>query len=152
MIINLLKKLLFLTIISVLVLPFPLVDAYKNDKKIKGYINYVSKIYWCTDRFSCLHEKAHLIDKENGFLSETDEYKIALLVYLITDINHNGINNKRQEILVNMIQEPREVYADVYAIYNGNIPDDLQSFYPDLTVKQTRFRFMDKTVFVPVGY
>ena len=122
----------------------------------KGYINYLSGIYWCTDSFSCKHEEGHLIDLQNHWISETDEFQIALLVYLMVEIQENRIslNNPAQQILVNMVQEPREVYADIYAIFGGNIPDCLKEFYPLPETKQYSFELpLDKgKLFAPLVY
>lgn len=94
-------------------------------KKLEGYINLATGAYWCSNSFSCLHEQAHLIDLRNRWISETDEYQIALLVYVVD--NKAGIDNR---ILTSLIKEPRERYANVFAIFGGNVPDSLKPFYP----------------------
>lgn len=140
------KRLLILFLMFIL-LPIPL-----NFENVAGYISYQSGIYWCTDSFSCKHEEGHLIDLQNHWISETDEFQIALLVYLIDEIKENGIalNSPTQQILVNMAQEPREVYADVYAIFDGDLPPGLAEFYPDLKTKQYIIDLPNGKIVIPV--
>ncbi|NUQ86789.1 MAG: hypothetical protein HUU11_18985, partial [Anaerolineales bacterium] len=50
-----------------LLLPIPL-------RGEEGQFNVISGLIWCSDRSSCLHEVAHALDREGGWISHGDDF------------------------------------------------------------------------------
>ncbi len=48
-----------------------------------GYYNSITNTIYCTDRESCIHEIGHKVDDENGWISETFEWKYAVDWYRV---------------------------------------------------------------------
>jgi hypothetical protein len=48
-----------------------------------GYYNSITNRIHCTNRESCIHEIGHKIDDENGWISETFEWKYAVDWYRV---------------------------------------------------------------------
>lgn len=116
------RRITFLSLLAffVFVLPVPRLGWL-------GVMNNVSGWYWCTSPSNCLHEQAHLIDKQAGWISKTDEYSEALFRYLVY---RSEMGEPEYSIMALLGYSMPEIYARVYAIFGGNVPDTLLSFYP----------------------
>lgn len=116
------RILILLFIFSYYVLPIPTVGGI-------GIINRVSGWYWCTDTYTCLHEQAHLMDKRAGWISETSEYADALFVVLVANTKTGEHEIETYKAIRLLGRNQIEVYADIYAIFGGNVPETLKPFY-----------------------
>lgn len=132
------KKLLFL--LAFILLPIPL--SFEN---VAGYTNYLTGIYWCTSHSSCMHELGHYLDMVNSWPSESDEYLIALLSYVT--INKETIDNR---ILIALTKSPKERYATIFEIFDGDLPPSLAEFYLDLETKQYIINLRNSKIVIPV--
>lgn len=97
-----------------------------------GVYNEYSDTAYCTDRLTCLHEIGHALDDKSGWISDSEEYRFALSMYLL-DANYDELYIQITYTLMTTKQEQmHEVYAWFFAYADGkieNIPPKLQPFY-----------------------
>ncbi|MBN1451122.1 MAG: hypothetical protein JW963_08925 [Anaerolineales bacterium] len=133
------KRILVLTLfLSWLLLPIP-------SPGNKGTFNQITGIRWCSDLYSCLHEQAHFIDKSNNWISQSQEFKEALQIYLISELQFN--TDKRAYQVAKLAiggGDVREIYADLYSLFGGNVPESLREFYLVPNTRECEF-------WLPVG-
>ena len=113
-------------LVGLWLLPIPPVGA-------NGAYNTWSGLYYCRTEAACIHEQGHRLDDQNGWISESLQYKTALKVYLILEPG-----SEQAQKIVSLLMEQdhalREVYATIYEIAGGNtdaIPPILQEFYKE---------------------
>lgn len=125
-----------IVVLAFLILPIPMPGT-------SGVHNSISNLYWCSDHYSCLHEKAHQMDKQQGWISHSVEWCNALHLYVIVQSRRDEVDPYTIAIfssfldyhpkLYYVFNDPSaELYADIYAMSNGNreeMPDALEPFY-----------------------
>ena len=94
-------KLIKWTIVCVallfLIVPIPLPGT-------SGVYNYVSNLYWCSDNVSCLHERAHQMDRNQGQISHSKEWSNALYLYVVVQSRNDEIDPFVVAILSSYVQ------------------------------------------------
>lgn len=104
---------IFIAIIILVVLyPFP---------EITGVYIKVSGLIWCKNKNACIHEIAHKIDDENGWVSHTNQFKETVELYAGYEIDRGFLNKNLEEI-----------YADIFENSGGvseNMPELLRPYY-----------------------
>ncbi len=108
-----------------------------------GVYNTITGLYWCSDTYSCNHERAHKMDAQLGWISHSKEWRTALgnyvlemyaqktfthITYLVLGKALAHENNFHQLIT----DEQAEIYADIFAISHASkaeMPDSLEPFY-----------------------
>lgn len=130
------KVLFIIVVLAFLILPIPMPGT-------NGVYNSFSNLYWCSDHYSCLHEKAHQMDRNQKQISHSDEWSNALYLYVIVQTRNNEINpfvvaimssylNPRHKFYYVFNDPSAELYANIYALSNGNrseMPESLAPFY-----------------------
>lgn len=123
-------------VLAFLVLPIPLPG--KN-----GAYNAFSNLYWCSDEYSCLHEKAHQMDRNQNWISHSDAWINELHLYVLVQSRIDKTNPYVIEILSSFLDyhykfyyifnDPNaELYANIYVMSDGTkekMPDSLEPFY-----------------------
>ncbi len=108
-----------------------------------GIYNSVSNLYWCSDHLSCLHERAHQMDRSQGWISHSKEWSDALYLYVLVQSQTDKADPYVIAILSNRLDyhhkfyylfndSNTELYAKIYELSNGDraeMPDSLESFY-----------------------
>lgn len=95
-----------------------------------GKFNIQTGLYWCTSVYSCLHEEAHKMDKAAGWISQTQDFKNALELYVIVEFQLPKTDPRAYKIIRMLINQPIvETYANIYALYDGNPPEILKEYY-----------------------
>lgn len=108
-----------------------------------GVYNSVSNLYWCSGTYACLHERAHQMDKTQGWISHTKEWSNALHLYVIVQSRNDAVDpfvivilssflDYHQKFYYVFNDQNAELYADIYALSNGKkeeMPDSLEQFY-----------------------
>ena len=90
------------------------------------YIAGIDYLY-CTSEKTCLHETAHRIDAQHGFISSKPEYQLEIYNY--------AVNNPDKLWGIQILSyrgSTSEMYAQMYESVKGNvdyIPVELQRFY-----------------------
>ena len=90
------------------------------------YIAGIDYLY-CTSEKTCLHETAHRIDAQHGFISSTPDFQMTVIKYAVN--NPDGLWSKE---ILNYKSGWSEMYAQIYQSVKGNvdyIPVELQRFY-----------------------
>jgi len=90
------------------------------------YIVGLDMLY-CTSETTCIHEQAHRFDAQNGFISSSIDYQVAVTSYTMT--NTNGMWSHE---IINYQSSWSELYAQMYQAVDGNVslmPVELQRFY-----------------------
>jgi len=90
------------------------------------YIPGIDFLY-CTSDKTCIHERAHQIDAENGFISSKMDYHIAVYVFAMTNPTDYW-----SSAILNYQNSYSEMYAQMYESVMGDIyllPEELQRFY-----------------------
>lgn len=102
-----------------------------------GAYNSWSRIAWCDNDHSCLHEIGHGLDQQAGWVSQSPEFAEAVRLYIVAGILG------QEELPVYMLamtytapdgQEPtkKELYANLYMLADGkaeNMPEGLRKFF-----------------------
>lgn len=86
-----------------------------------GMYNTVSGLIWCTSEKSCIHEVAHKLDDEGGWISETPEFERDVELLLGSDLERGFMN-----------KHIHEIYANLFAMAKGkeeNMPELLRPYY-----------------------
>lgn len=122
--------------LAFLILPIPMPGT-------NGAYNSVSDLYWCSDHFSCLHEKAHQMDRNQNWISRTDAWANELHLYVLVQSRIDKVDPYVVKILSSFLDyrhkfyyvfnDPSaELYANIYAMSDGTrekMPDSLEPFY-----------------------
>jgi len=90
------------------------------------YIAGIDYLY-CTSEKTCLHETAHRIDVQNGFISSTPEYQLVIQSYAA-----NNPDKLWSTQILNYNGSMSEMYAQMYESVSGRVellPVELQQFY-----------------------
>jgi len=133
------KKIAFIyaiIVLAFLILPIPMPGS-------TGAYNVISNLYWCSNHYSCLHEKAHQMDRNQGWISHSVEWNNALHLFAIVQSRTDKADPYVIAIFSSFLDyHPKfyyvfndpsaELYADIYALSNGNreeMPDSLEPFY-----------------------
>lgn len=90
------------------------------------YIAELDYLY-CTSEKTCIHEQAHRMDAQRGFISSTPEYQLAIRNYAI-----NNPGKLWSSQILNYRGSMSEMYAQMYESVSGNIellPIELRRFY-----------------------
>lgn len=106
------KKIILVSVLIWLFVPLPIFLHGRT-----GLYNTTTGLFWCADEISCRHEQAHYIDWHNGKISETEEFRKSVVIYIVADQDYSLIGYSMPEI-----------YAWMYA--NG-VPVGMEGFYPD---------------------
>ena len=102
-----------------------------------GAYNVTSRLAWCRTDAACIHEVAHALDQQAGWVSSSDEFYKALQMYLYAEIYSKGITELPASILEITYRgeggnAKREIYAFIFQYANGNpnnVPESLRVFY-----------------------
>lgn len=133
------KKLMWIyavVLLAFVLLPVPMPGA-------TGVYNSITNLYWCNNDASCLHEKAHQMDRTQGWISHSKEWSDTLHLYVIVQSRSNEADPYVVAILSSFLDyhhkfyylfndSNKELYANIYALSNGNkaeMPDSLEPFY-----------------------
>lgn len=120
--------LLALAGLSWCVLPIPL--PFSGDR---GEYNTISGLIWCSDDWTCLHEIGHKMDHEGGWISQGDEFRKALKVYVVVEIQSRNPSALARFILDTPLSGGArygynlraELYADIFATHAKGCPEQL---------------------------
>lgn len=107
------KKIFFLLVVFVFLIPFP-------SPWWSGMYNKVTGLYICETESACIHEIAHKLDDEAGWISHSDEFYQTVLLYLPNA--KKGFLNKNME----------ELYAGIFERAQGDLeamPEPFRHFY-----------------------
>lgn len=78
------KRRIFIIIVLVAVLVAVLIPIPSPEKK--GAYNTISGLIWCTSELSCIHEVAHKLDDEAGWISHENEFSLAVAAFVWHEI------------------------------------------------------------------
>lgn len=109
----------------------------------RGAYNTITGLYWCSDTYSCNHERGHQMDAQLGWISHSPEWELALRDYVVKMYSEKTITPYTLLIMGRAIEyqdtfhqlitdEQSELYADIYALSNASrekMPDSLEPFY-----------------------
>lgn len=112
------KRIILVILAAGLLLPIP------KPGQVGAY-NTISRLYYCTDEYSCFHELGHYIDYSNGLISHGTEYREAVALYALTQRDAVAY-----AIAYSAGTPIEELYAHLYGVARGNMPEALQAFYP----------------------
>jgi hypothetical protein len=90
------------------------------------YIAGLDYLY-CTSELTCIHEHAHRMDAQRGFISSTPEYQLAIQSYAM-----NNPGKLWSSQILNYRGSMSEMYAQMYESVSGKIdllPIELRRFY-----------------------
>ena len=90
------------------------------------YISGIDYLY-CTSEKTCLHEQAHRIDAQHGFVSSKPEYQLAIRSYAA-----NNPDKLWSTQILNYRGSMSEMYAQMFESVSGNVellPMELRMFY-----------------------
>lgn len=107
------KKIFFLLVVFVFLIPFP-------SPWWSGMYNKVTGLYVCETEAACIHEIAHKLDDEAGWISHSDEFYQTALLYL-PDAKRGFLNKNIEEL-----------YAEIFEHARGDsevIPEPFRKFY-----------------------
>jgi len=138
--INRICKIVFATLLAMallyIFLPIPIGGQ-------RGAYNTITGLYWCSDTYSCNHERGHQMDAQLGWISHSPEWELALSNYVLEMYSEKTPTPYTWLIMGRVIEykgafhqlitdEQSELYADIYALSNGRkeeMPDSLEPFY-----------------------
>lgn len=131
--ITILTTIIVVALLLILPIPPPHAD---------GAFNSISGLIWCSDEASCLHEIGHKLDKEAGWISKTDEFGMAIKVFLQWQYQIDGKPSEFVDIIIHSsglfefngyFDNPQaEIYANIFKYADGkqeNIPELFRKFY-----------------------
>lgn len=98
-----------------------------------GSYNAYSGLAYCTSEITCYHEIGHAIDTGMNWVSQSNEFVVAISWYLINSPAHDPLKlqilytteTTKQNLL-------KEIYAWTFAYFKGDVesmPDYLQPFF-----------------------
>lgn len=132
------KKIIFISVAMIvfilLLVPVPL----QNDD---GLFNTFTGLIWCDNRTACLHEIGHGLDKEAGWISHSEKFEDAVLVYILVELRRQNTIHLSERIVLApgllagagyMNDTQSEVYARIFEFSGGreeNMPESLREFY-----------------------
>jgi len=134
---------IYLSIVRRIVLFVFLIVILPNQGRPGSYNRY-SNLGYCTDTSTCLHEIGHAIDDKSGRISQSEDFKLAVAIYL----NTADLSEWRSARLYNQItytlfttkQNPMaEVYAWFFAYSGGNLdnlPSIIRPFFDQSLVRE----------------
>lgn len=114
-------KLLNFLVAFIIFFPIP------NSPSNTGMYNPNSRIYWCTTDYICLHEYAHWLDQDMGWISKSEGFQTTMKIYMAGTIHGT---NEDSEVIDLIGKNWQEIYAYFYANHDGNVPDEFEAFYP----------------------
>ena len=85
--------------------------------------------WWAANEDVCIHEMAHKMDHEGGWISRTNDYYWGIKDYKKSQL---GVRSTFNDWLFTYQFELRELYADMYSFCHGHkecIPQELQGYY-----------------------
>jgi hypothetical protein len=106
-----------------------------------GAYNTISGLFWCRDEISCLHEQAHYIDFHNGMISDSEDFRNAVTVYIFVGRKYHYIG-----------MPMREIYATVYAESGGAVPDLLNDFYIEIDGEFSKVEVLGGSLYYGLDY
>ena len=130
------KTLLVLAVLLLLILsllPIPPKDA-------DGAFNVISGAIWCQNGKACLHEIGHKLDKDSGWISGSEDFKLTISTYIAFE----AYQGTPSETALRLIAYPlvydfnpfrithAEIYASLFSWSGGkqeNMPDLFRKFY-----------------------
>lgn len=131
------KPLLFVFVAVVILIPFP-------PQTVGGIYFPPTREILCRYESVCLHEIGHAIDHQSGWVSRTQAWKDALIIYIAVQTSlppttdtmrmniityaYNGYDPQRWFGVNPMV----EIYAEIFMWAQGNkenVPPSLQGFY-----------------------
>ncbi len=83
-------------------------------------------VYYCDSPKVCLHELGHKSDRHMGYVTKTDEYKMALATFAQSD--HPWASYVKGN--------PTEIYAWMLEYGPEYVPEELRGFYDWNTIKR----------------
>lgn len=128
------KKALFAVVLIVLLflLPIPV-------KGQQGAYNLTSRLAFCNTHGACLHEIAHALDQQAGWVSQSTEFKTALQMYLFLELRKPVLQQSPADVLEltyrsndQMRYIKMELYAYFFEHAQGsakNMPEGFKPFY-----------------------
>lgn len=123
-----------------------------------GAYNLVSRLAWCRTRPACLHEVAHALDQQAGWVSGSVDFHKTLQMYLYVEIYQQGVTQLPADILEITYRGngtsssiKREIYAYLFQYAQGEqdrMPAAFRKFY-DWTraAKYTALLNDDQTIY-----
>lgn len=116
------KRIIFVLLFLLIVPPLGKPGAYKT----------YSALAYCTDEITCLHEIGHMIDYASDWISQSNEFRLGLAMYLqkapydelYVQITYTLSTTKQNQL--------KEVYAWFFAYAGGdvdNIPEDVKPYF-----------------------
>lgn len=113
-----------LLILALVLAPIPAI-------KQNGAYNSFSGAFFCRTHSACLHEIGHALDQQAGWISDTEKFRQAVEVYIIS--NQDELTIKIIDKLLTTKQNAhRELYASLFDWAGGsseNMPAGLREFY-----------------------
>lgn len=104
-----------------------------------GTFNTTSRLAYCETHGACLHEIAHRLDQQAGWVSQSPEYKTALQIYLFLELRNPVLQQTPADVLEltyrsgdQMRYIKMELYAYFFEHAKGkaeNMPEGFISFY-----------------------
>lgn len=110
-----------------------LVGRWLNAGSKDGWYNPLLNVLVCKSEWSCEHEVAHRMDRENGYPSQDPAFMYAVNMYVVTQVRDPYGDELAYTILFSDL-EPIELYAWLYDRVDGNLdelPPGLHRFYSD---------------------
>ncbi len=103
----------------------------------QGAYNTWSRLFYCSERWACLHEIGHSLDQQAGWISQSKEFSDALQIYILAGTwSHENLPIYILAMTYTAPdgQEPTktELYAYLFQAAEGkpeNMPDGLRPFY-----------------------
>jgi hypothetical protein len=104
-----------------------------------GMYNFTSRLAWCRTRPACIHEVAHALDQQAGWVSRSDDFYKTLEWYLFVEIYSRGVTPLSVGILEITYRGDgasapikRELYAYIFLMAEGDpqqMPEAFRPFY-----------------------
>jgi hypothetical protein len=106
-----------------------------------GAYNTISRTIYCPTDTLCLHEIAHKLDHEGGWVSRQHEFSVAVRVYMLLEMREDEPSQLVWDIMYTpglfMYESPfynhlSEVYATIFIYSRGDseaMPERLREFY-----------------------
>ena len=137
------KKKVAITLVSVLVLVWLLLPVPMPGQG--GGYNPNTEILWCNWHGACVHEVAHKLDDDGGWISHTPEFGEAVYVFTASELIAHDTESQRYKLAHKIMRMPgviswagrwldsqAEIYATIFQAADGkeeNMPEIFRPFY-----------------------
>lgn len=120
----------------------------------QGTYNTASRLAFCKTHDTCLHEIAHALDQQAGWVSQSPEFKIALQMYLFLELRNPVLQQAPADILeltyYSSDHQMRYIKMELYAYFfehakgnAENMPEVFRAFYDWDAASQLIARLQD---------